>query len=370
MKAPARLAVAGAVAAAATAVFAGPAAASPAHDGDAVFVQTDGVDGNAIVAYDGDLHQRGIYRTGGDGGVLTGSVVDHLASQGSLTLDRTHHLLYAVNAGSNTVTVFGVHGTRLSRLQVIASGGTFPVSVATHGNQVYVLNARAGGSVQGFARIGSRLVKVPSWHRDLGLPVTTGDQEFTHTPGEIAVTPDGKHLVVTTKAAANSIAVFGLDRSGGPSARPAVTTLDGAVPFAVTFDSGGRLAVAEAGPNAVATFTVHGNGTLTQVGLVATGQAATCWITGANGVLYASNAGSGTVTGVRDQRGELSSLGNTTTAAGSVDAATSADGHHLYVQTGAAGTVVSFRIGGNGSLARTGSTTVPGAVGGEGIAVS
>ncbi len=40
--------------------------------------------------------------TGGDGGQLTGSVVDHTASQGALVYDSADGLLLAVNAGSNT----------------------------------------------------------------------------------------------------------------------------------------------------------------------------------------------------------------------------------------------------------------------------
>src|SRR5215469_7447560 len=145
------------------------AATSHGHDRDgAVFVETDGVAANKVVAYqrseDGSLHQAGTYDTLGTGGVLSGSVVDHTASQGAVALDPTGRLLYAVNAGSDTVTVFAVDGTRLTRLQVIASGGTFPVSVAVHGRMVYVLNARDGGSVQGFVSIGGRLVAVPSWH--------------------------------------------------------------------------------------------------------------------------------------------------------------------------------------------------------------
>ena len=50
-----------------------------------------------------------------------------------------------MNAGSNTITVFAVHGDRLTRLQVIGSGGEFPVSIAARGSRVYVLNARDGG---------------------------------------------------------------------------------------------------------------------------------------------------------------------------------------------------------------------------------
>lgn len=57
-------------------------------------------------------------------------MVDHLGSQGFLAFDRARGLLYAVNAGSNTVTVFSPNGDRLIHRQVIGSGGTFPVSVA------------------------------------------------------------------------------------------------------------------------------------------------------------------------------------------------------------------------------------------------
>src|SRR5262249_3492424 len=131
---------------------AGAAVAPEAHGGGtdrAVFVQTDELAGNHVVAYqradNGALTFSQVYGTGGLGGALNGSVVDHLASQGSLAYDAGHHLLYAVNAGSNSVVVFTVDGTRLKLRQVIGSGGDFPVSVAVHDDLVYVLNARSGG---------------------------------------------------------------------------------------------------------------------------------------------------------------------------------------------------------------------------------
>ena len=345
-----------------------------AHHRGAVFVQTDNPAGNAIVAYDrtadGGLRQAGTYPTGGRGGVLSGSVVDHLASQGSLALDRAHHLLYAVNAGSNTVSVFSVNGDRLNRRQVISAGGDFPVSLAVSGRLLYVLNARSGGSIQGFVRVDDQLRRVPGWHRTLGLD-PTATPEFTHTPGQIAFTPDGDQLVITTKAATNSVEVFNLHRHGAPAAAPVTNALPGAVPFAVTFDQGGHLVVAEAGTNSVATFTVTPTGRLKAIDQVATGQAATCWITRSGRYLYASNAGSATVSGYRD-RGHafLHALGNTGTDAGTVDAAASHDGRYLYVQAGAAGQVDSFRIARDGSLTRTGTVTVPDAVGAEGIVAS
>jgi hypothetical protein len=81
-----------------------------------------------------------------------------------------------------------------------------------------------------------------------------------------------------------------------------------------------------------------------------------------------SNAGSASVSRVQSgPGGALTLLGNTTTNAGSVDAAVSANGRYLYVQTGGAGTVDAFRIGFGGSLTSIGSVIVPNAVGGEGI---
>jgi hypothetical protein len=135
------IAVAAGVATAVTLPLATPASASTAAPAfgaggasHAVFVQTDNTSGNQVVAYhraaDGTLSPAGTYATGGLGGVLAGSVVDHLASQGSLSYDPRHALLYAVNVGSNTVSVFAMKGDRLALRQVLSSGGSFPVSVA------------------------------------------------------------------------------------------------------------------------------------------------------------------------------------------------------------------------------------------------
>ncbi|HEY7047202.1 MAG TPA: hypothetical protein VH373_08280 [Jatrophihabitantaceae bacterium] len=374
MRTRTRLAAAGGVGVAAAALLAGPAQASPSGDHDStrpVFVAANDPAGNSIAVYDrhanGTLTAAGRYATGGRGGILDGSVVDHLASQGALTYDRDHGLLYAVNAGSNTLTLFAVHGDRLQRLQVIGSGGTFPVSVAVHGNLIYVLNARNGGSIQGFLRLGDVLVRVPSWNRALGLD-PNATPEFTSTPGEVAFTPSGDRLIVTTKANGNQIDVFNLDRLGRPSSAPVVTPDPANVPFAVAFDRTGRIDVAEAGPNAVASFVLHRDGHLTLVGRTATGQAATCWIVSTGAQVYADNAGSGTVSSFDVTPSGLASRATTPTNGGTIDATLTGDGHNLYVQTGATGTVDEFTVSPDGSLTAIGSVTVPGTVGGEGIA--
>jgi 6-phosphogluconolactonase (cycloisomerase 2 family) len=369
------------VAAAAVAVVAGfatPAFASTATPSfgyggasHAVFVQTDSTSGNHVVAYhraaDGALSPAGSYATGGLGGILAGSAVDHTASQGSLTYDPWHSLLYAVNAGSNTVSVFAVHGDRLALRQVVRSGGTFPVSVAVHGDLVYVVNALNGGTLQGYRVFGSFLVPLPGSSRALGLDPTATPQ-FTNTPGQVAFTPDGAKLIVTTKANGNDIDVFGVGFGGWLSAAPVVNSEPGTVPFAITFDSYGNLVIAEAGTNAVATFAISGHGTLSQLDSVATGQAATCWVAPAGAFLFASNAGSAAESGFTSSGGgHLTLLGAMGTDPGTVDASAAAGGRFLYVQTGGNGIVDEFSVGGTGALTEIGSVTVPDAVGGEGI---
>jgi 6-phosphogluconolactonase (cycloisomerase 2 family) len=336
-----------------------------------VFVQTDNPAGNQVVAYhrnaDGTLVGAGAYSTGGLGGALNGSQVDHLASQGSLTYDPTQDLLYAVNAGSNSVSVFSVRGDQLALRQVISSGGDFPVSVAVHGSSVYVLNALSA-SVQGFVSFFGRLYPLPGSTRSLGFSVPTDTTQFVSTPGQVAFSPNGSQLLVTTKASGSDIDVFGVGRFGYLSTSPVVNAEPGAVPFAVTFDSGGHLVVSDAGTNALSTFTLSPAGTVSPIDTVLTGQNATCWVASAQGYFFASNAGSADLTTFAEQpSGQLTLQQETGTDPGTVDAAASPDGQDLYVQTGGTGTVDEYRVGPGGTLTRIASTVVPGAAGGEGI---
>ena len=108
MKPSVRLAALGVALAGAGVLFAAPAGAATARHGSggapqhAVFVQTDNPKGNAIVVYrsrpNGTLVKAGTYRTGGRGGVLDGSVVDHLASQGSLSVFWSSPLVATIMA--------------------------------------------------------------------------------------------------------------------------------------------------------------------------------------------------------------------------------------------------------------------------------
>jgi 6-phosphogluconolactonase (cycloisomerase 2 family) len=364
-----------AVAGLATPAFASTSARAGFFGGasNAVFVQTGNTAGNQVIAYqraaNGTLTQAGSYATDGVGGVLAGSVVDHQASQGSLGYDPGRGLLFATNAGSNTVSVFQVNGDHLALHQIVNSGGVFPVSVAVRGDFVYVLNALGGGSVQGYFIVGDYLVQIPGSSRALGLNPTASPQ-FTNTPGQVAFTPDGAWLVVTTKANGNDIDLFRVGFAGQLSAQPVVNAEPGTVPFAITYDQFGNLVIANAGNSSLTTFAIGANGTLTSLDSVPTGEAATCWVAPAGQYLYASNAGSASVTGFTSAfGGQLTDLGNTSTDAGTVDAAATADGRYLYVRTGATGNIDEFSVGAGGSLTELGSVTVPNAAGGEGILV-
>jgi DNA-binding beta-propeller fold protein YncE len=215
-----------------------------------------------------------------------------------------------------------------------------------------------------------RLFPIPGANRPLGLD-PTATPRFTHTPGQVAFSPGGSQLIVTTKANGNDIDVFGIGAGGGLSAQPVVNSEPGTIPFGIAFDPAGHLVVAETGINAVATYALNPDGTVTLIDAVPSGQAATCWVASDGNLLFASNAGSNTESGYAvSASGQLALLGQTPTDPGTTDAAVTPDGRFLYVQTGTNGIVDEFAVNPGGSLTQVGSVTVPGAVGGEGIAAT
>lgn len=346
------------------------------HGDHALFVQTNNASANAIVAYHrsstGALALAGTYPTGGKGGTETSAPVDALASQGSLTYDERSGLLYAVNAGSGTLSVFGVQGDRLHLRQVLSTRGEFPVSVAVSGDRVVVLNAGGAGSVAGFRVDDGRLEPVAGAWQSLGL-ANASTPLFITAPGQVGFTPDGRQLVVTTKKN-GQLLVLGVDHDGSLSA-PVATASAGAVPFSFVFDRHGRLVVSEAGTSSVSTYAVHGDGTLTPItSAVPSGGAALCWLGRSGRVVIASNTGSSTLSEyTTDRNGNLTLTVPVaaTTAAAPIDQAVTPDGRFVYVQDAGAGQVQGFRIDPDGALAlvatATGLPAFDGTTGMEGI---
>ena len=332
------------------------------RDGNAVFVQTNGLAGNQVVVYDqaadGTLTAAGTYATGGNGGAaLPGAESDRLASQGSLAYDPSHGILIAVSAGSNTVSAFRVRGDRLELTTVLPSGGTFPNSVGVHDGLAYVLNAGGAGTVEGFRITGHGLVSIPGSTRSLGLANTT-PPNFLTAPGQVGFTPDGRQLIVTTKASTSSYEVFAVQPNGRLSAAPVVTPSATPVPFAFTFGPDGRLVAGEAGASSVTTYEIASSGTLSDPKSQSDGQVALCWIQRVGTYYYVSNTGSNTISSFTvgpDGQPTLLAGVAATTDAGAIDQTTS--GGFLYAEAGLAGAVDEFRVNGDGSLTSIGSIT-------------
>ena len=323
--------------------------------GGAVFVQTDDLDHNSVVAFtrgdDGHLHRIGEFLTGGRGGVEQDVPLDSLASQDSLTSDEAHHLLFAVNAGSNTVTSFRITGAHLTRLQTVPSGGVFPVSVSAGHHRLYVLNAGGSGNVTGYRISESgHLAPLPGASRDLGL-ANEARPEFITAPADIAQTADGDHVVVTTKAN-NTVDVFNV-RAGRLSA-PVKNGAASTVPFAVAFDSQSRLVVANAGDSSVSSYRLRADGTLRTITAgTKDGQAALCWLVGAGDTFFGGNAGSSTISAFAIEGDGTVSLTGTADgvvahtgggSGGTIDLAITTDQRFLEVENSFAGTVETYRI--------------------------
>jgi 6-phosphogluconolactonase (cycloisomerase 2 family) len=101
-------------------------------------------------------------------------------------------------------------------------------------------------------------------------------------------------------------------------------------------------------------------------------QAAACWLVVARGYAYAVNAASGTVssyTVAQDGSLALKAAVAATTGAGGTDAALSADQHFLYVRMGG-GLVSSWAVARDGSLTSLGTTQGAPAFGTAGLAAS
>lgn len=351
-----------------------PAQAAGDGTGTSVFVQNNSESGNAIVVYhrnsDGTLTWMSTNPTGGLGGREAGSGSDPLASQGSLVRVPDSNLLLAVNAASATISVFGVRGGHVSLRQVLGSGGPFPTSFAVHRNVVYVLDAGGDGFVNGYRVEGGGLIQIPGSTRALGL-ANSPVPFFLSSPAEVGFTPDGAHLVVTTKTH-GTVDVFSVAPDGLLSAVP-VKNAAGPVPFAFRFDGEGRMVLNFAGNSSLQTYTVNADDTISATSAqVGDTQAALCWITRARGYEYASNTGSNDVSQFRVEGDGGVSLVNPIAASGipgAIDSA-SAGGADLYVQGGLDGSIHAFRIDAGGALTSVQVVAVPDGDDQEGIATA
>lgn len=318
-----------------------------------VYTASNSPAGNAILLFDrladGRLVPAGSVATGGTG---TGS---GLGNQGGLIVTRNEQWLLAVNAGSNSLSVFDVRKRGLRLVDVTPTGGARPISVTEHRGVVYVVHA-GSDDIAGFTlgRDGRLRPLVGSVQGLSGAGVG---------PAQIAFAPDGDVLLVTEKNT-NRIVTFEIDRHGLPTDRR-VQDASGVTPFGFAFGRRNQVFVTEAfggAPNASATssYEMQRDGTLTPLSAsVATGQTAACWaaLTPDGRFAYVTNTGSGSITGYAvDFDGEIERLdddGRTgVTGEGStpIDVVITDSGRYLYNLNSGTHAIGSFRIQSDGGL--------------------
>lgn len=342
------------------------------HTGN-VYVPTNQPTGNSVMVFHRDA--AGILTFVGSvasGGVGAGTGADPLGSQGAAVLSADNRLLFAVNAGSNSISVFAISGDQLTLLGTVPSGGTLPVSLTVRDNLLYVLNAGGTPNISGFTiqPATNQLAPLPGSTQNLPGGAAAG-------PAQVGFSPDGSVLIVTEKGN-NQIDTFVVDENG--LAHPGISfPSSGTTPFGFAFSQDNVLVVSDAGSGAgtaaVSSYNIDPNGDVIVVTpALGDTQSAACWlVVPQNGrFAYTANAGSGTISSYAVAEGGNLSLFNVaaaSTGAGSTptDTALSNNSQFLYVRNGGNGTISGFQVEPDGSL--TSVTTATGLpAGAQGIA--
>jgi len=317
---------------------------------------------NAVAVFrrtaDGHLTAAGEFPTGGAGNPVAippDPPVDPLASQGALVFGPAHQFLFAVNAGSNEISVLSVGRTGLALVDVVDSGGVRPISLTVHDNLLYVLNEGGTPNITGF-NVGDDGTLTPLAGSTQPLIGGTGAD-----PAEVSFNGDGTLLVVTEKLG-NRLDTYVINQNGLPSP-PINNASSGMTPFGFTFNSDDFLVVSEAfggAPNqsAASSYSSDPAGTLSVVtGSLQNNQTASCWVVIPNNGMQAivSNTGSGTISTYNINGSGVLTLASAVAAnlgpnSAPRDMALSVSGRLLFVQTEGGQSVVVFHIESDGAL--------------------
>jgi len=337
----------------------GPSLAAGHHNAPgALYTMTNAAAGNEVVVFDrladGSLRFADRYDTGGLG---SGG---GLGNQGGIVLSNDERWLLVVNAGSGEVSVFDVGADGLSLADTAPSGGVRPVSVAVHGDLVYVVHAGgSAGDVDGIAglRLGSggTLSPLPASSLPLSAP--------NAMPAQIVFSPDGRFLLVTEKAT-DTITVFPVEADGYAGA-PIHVPAAGQTPFAIDFGKRDQLFVSEVSggaedAGAVSSYFLQPDGQLIVIdGSVPNTETAPCWLVVTRGgrYVFTTNTPDDSLSAYGiDFEGHLELLaddgrsGEPGIGTRPLDMDLSDDGRFLYTLNVGNGTISTFRVLPDGSL--------------------
>jgi 6-phosphogluconolactonase (cycloisomerase 2 family) len=324
-----------------------------------VYVMTNDAEGNQVLAYErarnGRLSLSGTYDTGG-----LGTSRIRLSSQGSVVLSDDGRHLFVANVGSSEVSVFDVGRSGLLLRDVVPSGGSTPNSITVRGHLVYVLNngGEGLGNITGFIlRRDGSLQRVPGSTRPLS--------ESGSDPAQVSFTPDGDSLVVTEKAT-DRILTWDLNAARLPSGRE-VHDSSGGTPFGFDFTDDGTFVVSNAeggdiGEASATSYTVEG-GFRRISGPVPDFRSEVCWtvISDDERYAYVTNFGDGTISSYTIAAdGSIALLESVaaTTTLGQLsvrDAGLSSNGRFLYAIDITSNNIHAWEVQRDGGLRQVGA---------------
>jgi DNA-binding beta-propeller fold protein YncE len=319
-----------------------------------VYVLTNQPTGNAVMVFHRDLSgaltPKGTFATGGKG---AGAGTDPLQSQNPVVLGNYGTLLFAVNAGSNSITSFRISGDTLISASTVPSGGTMPVSIAAHGTLLYVLNAGGVPNVSGFTINTSTGQLTPLANSTQPLPGGA-----LAAPAEVKFVPGQQKLLVTEKGT-SQIDSFALNEDGMAEAGMAFASRK-PTPFGFAFAPHHVVIVSDAVKGkplaaALSSYNIHPNRQPSVISAaVPDKQTAACWVavTQDGTHAYTVNTGSNSISSYSVSVGGELTLLNSTAAGGNVpvDADLSNESAFLYVRNGGDGSVEGFAVNPDGSL--------------------
>jgi 6-phosphogluconolactonase len=302
------------------------------------------------------------------GGAGTGAGI---GSQGALQVTSDGKYLLAVDAGSNQISVLRINSDgELSPVGggPVSSGGSKPVSIAVHGNLVYVANAGDGGSnYTGFTlNPGGHLRAL----EDSTVPLPDGS-----SPGDVLFNGDGTRLVGARVGTSliDSFTVGGDGRLTAAAASP--FPAQGLGPFGSEFrpTDPTQLFVSNAhnvgpGTGTISAFSDAADGTLTSISSSPFSdlQTAPCWVEISHDgqILFTVNTASNSISRFAIAAdGSLSLLGSTplaTAHAGAEDARLGPNGNTLWVVDTGARAITAFAVdGGNLTELPSSPTALP-----------
>jgi len=295
----------------------------------AVYFMTNEPSGNFIVGSeigsDGKLTFKDAIWAGGQGAHGNSTGPDALFSQGSVKVAGQH--VFAVNAGSSTVTMFAINPSNPAQLkmvgQPVGSGGDFPMSltVSSQTGQVCVLNGGTANGINCFnqdSKLG--LVQMNNTQRSLDLNLTTPPSGPANSVSHILFSEDGSQLLASVKGSPTDpgfIASWDVDSQTGALSADFVKSQPapgGALPFGMAIIPGKNAVLAT---DPASGFDVFDFNNLTSGGASSTinvvkGEKAVCWAAFSNktGNFYLTDIGTGMVTEVNVDGNLQSSIVN------------------------------------------------------------